>query len=305
MAPYQKGGLFSFFSGGDYDQAKKRLNIKEYKIFLKKKDFQNYDTKFFKALLPLLNKNRTEFSVPPGKIPVPNALKDVIKDKFFIVEEKPQPTSDKDPADLSVSETFTPRTKKPERSDNLANIHGENMLATRKKIFKGKKDRNEHISSIPCIVPKPDIEQFAAVCQELKQHFPESLGGFGGGAGEQLFSSVRLGLYNAPENCVLSRAGLNYPDLTNDPSPRLNAVKEYLKKVYFLRVRFQILDLVVRLDLFGKDIPVVSGNPDETPVNLEEVPDQDGFHRNYAQEQQARAERERQERERQERENPD
>ena len=92
MAPYQKGGFFSFFSGNDYDQAKKRLNIKEYKIFLKKRDFQNYDTKFFKALLPLLNKSRQEFSVPPGKVPVPNALKDVIKDKFFIVEEKPQPT---------------------------------------------------------------------------------------------------------------------------------------------------------------------------------------------------------------------
>lgn len=92
MAPYQKGGFFSLFSGGDYDQAKKRLNIKEYKIFLKKKDFQNYDTKFFKALLPLLNKNRKEFKVPPGKIPVPNALKDVIKDEFFIVEEKPTPT---------------------------------------------------------------------------------------------------------------------------------------------------------------------------------------------------------------------
>jgi len=90
MAPYQKGGFFSLFSGNDYDQAKKRLNIKEYKIFLWKKDFQNYDTKFFKALLPLLNKNRKEFKVPPGKIPVPNALKDVIKDEFFIVEEKPQ-----------------------------------------------------------------------------------------------------------------------------------------------------------------------------------------------------------------------
>jgi len=38
----------------------------------------------------LLNKNRKEFKVPPGKIPVPHALKDVIKDEFFIVEEKPQ-----------------------------------------------------------------------------------------------------------------------------------------------------------------------------------------------------------------------
>jgi hypothetical protein len=52
-------------------------------------------------------------------------------------------------------------------------------------------------------------------------------------------------------------------------------------------------------------VEVVSGNPDETPVNLEEVPDQDGFHRNYAQEQRDREERERQARERRERENPD
>jgi len=89
MAPYQKGGFFSLFSGNDYDQAKKRLNIQEYKVFITKADFENYDTKFFKALLPLLNKQKKEFSVPSGKIPVPKALKDVIKDEFFIVEEKP------------------------------------------------------------------------------------------------------------------------------------------------------------------------------------------------------------------------
>jgi hypothetical protein len=89
MAPYQKGGFFSFFRGNDYDQAKKRLNIKSYRIFLTQKDFQSYDTKFFKALLPLLNKNRPEFSVPSGKIPVPQALKDVIRDDFFLVREKP------------------------------------------------------------------------------------------------------------------------------------------------------------------------------------------------------------------------
>jgi hypothetical protein len=90
MAPYQKGGFFSMFSGGDYDQAKKRLNIKEYKVFLKKQDFQNYDTKFFGALLPLLNKNRKEVNIPSGQVPVPNALKDVIKEKYFTVKEKPQ-----------------------------------------------------------------------------------------------------------------------------------------------------------------------------------------------------------------------
>jgi hypothetical protein len=90
MAPYQKGGFFSVFSGNDYDNAKKRLNIKEFKVFLQARDFQNYDTKFFGALLPLLNEKRTKFSVPTGKIPVPKALKGVIKQEFFEVKEKPQ-----------------------------------------------------------------------------------------------------------------------------------------------------------------------------------------------------------------------
>jgi len=82
----------------------------------------------------------------------------------------------------------------------------------------------------------------------------QRLGGFGGGSFEQLFSSMRLGLYSAVDNCVTSRAGLNYPD-HQDPSPRLQAVKKYLEKVYFLRVRFQVLDAFVRLDFFPKDIP--------------------------------------------------
>ena len=90
MALYQKGGFLSMFSGNDYDNAKERLNIRSYKVFLTKKDFQNYDTKFFGALLPLLNEKRTDFSVPKGKIPVPNALKRVIKQEFFEVKEKPQ-----------------------------------------------------------------------------------------------------------------------------------------------------------------------------------------------------------------------
>ena len=90
MAPYQRGSWFSIFSGNDYDQAKKRLNIQEYKVLIKKSDLTSYDTKFFKALLPLLNKNKLEKLVPPNKMPVPRALKDVIKDEFFIVEETPQ-----------------------------------------------------------------------------------------------------------------------------------------------------------------------------------------------------------------------
>jgi hypothetical protein len=89
MAPYQKGGFFSVFSGNDYDNAKKRLNIKEFKVFLYKKDFQNYDTKFFGALLPILNEKRTKFEVPKGQIPVPNVLKGIIKQEFFTIKEKP------------------------------------------------------------------------------------------------------------------------------------------------------------------------------------------------------------------------
>ncbi|CAI2201651.1 11635_t:CDS:1, partial [Funneliformis geosporum] len=138
-------------------------------------------------------------------------------------------------------------------------------------------------------IVEQEIDTFEELCEELKPHFPgrnastgrdamiyksfntytelfieavhlfadqyERLRGFGGGSFEQLFSSVRLGLYSAVENCVLSRAGLNYPDLTNDPSPRLNAVKEYLKKVYTLRVRFQVFDVFIRLDWLPKDIP--------------------------------------------------
>jgi hypothetical protein len=94
MAPYQSAGFFSriFGGGGDYEAAKKRLNIRSYKVFLQKRDFHNYDTKFFGALLPLLNKNRKKVVVPAGKIPVPNVLKDVIKEEYFIVQEKKQPT---------------------------------------------------------------------------------------------------------------------------------------------------------------------------------------------------------------------
>ena len=90
MAPYQKGGFFSVFSGNDYDQAKKRLNIRNYKIFLQKRDFENYDTKFFGALLPILNERREKKIIPMGQIPVPNTLKDVIKQEFFTVQEKPK-----------------------------------------------------------------------------------------------------------------------------------------------------------------------------------------------------------------------
>ncbi|CAG8442382.1 3955_t:CDS:2 [Ambispora leptoticha] len=79
--------------GNDYDQAKKRLNIRNYKLFLQKRDFENYDTKFFGALLPILNEKRTKKIIPPGQVPVPNTLKDVIKQEFFTVQEKPKQNS--------------------------------------------------------------------------------------------------------------------------------------------------------------------------------------------------------------------
>jgi hypothetical protein len=139
MAPYQKGGFFSriFGGGNDYEQAKKRLNIKSYKIFLKKRDFQNYDTKFFGALLPLLNEKRKEVQVPPGKVPVPNALKDVIKQEYFTVTEKPRPTFWQ-----KVKGMFT-KKKKSNPSRNVRN-----------KLFQSVSDTNAKepiMKNAPCL----------------------------------------------------------------------------------------------------------------------------------------------------------
>jgi len=52
-------------------------------------------------------------------------------------------------------------------------------------------------------------------------------------------------------------------------------------------------------------VGVVSGDPDDTPIDLEDIPTQDGFHRDYAKEQREREEKQRQEEERRQRENPD
>ncbi|KLL04458.1 MAG: plectrovirus SVGII3 orf 2 transmembrane protein [Mycoplasmataceae bacterium RV_VA103A] len=132
MAPYQRSGFFSLFGGNDYDQAKKRLNIKEYKVFLKTKDFQNYDTKFFGALLPLLNDKRKEANVPKGQIPVPNALKGIIKQEYFTVKEKPRPTLWQ-----RIKEMFTPAKKEPStekaRPNGRANTNGSRETASLKK----------------------------------------------------------------------------------------------------------------------------------------------------------------------------
>ncbi|KLL04701.1 MAG: plectrovirus SVGII3 orf 2 transmembrane protein [Mycoplasmataceae bacterium RV_VA103A] len=136
MAPYQRGGFFSLFAGNDYDQAKKRLNIKEYKVFLKKRDFQNYDTKFFGALLPLLNDKRKEANVPKGQIPVPNALKGIIKQEYFTVKEKPRPTLWQ-----RIKEMFTRKPSKSKkepltekaRPNGRANTNGSRETASLKK----------------------------------------------------------------------------------------------------------------------------------------------------------------------------
>jgi len=85
MQPYQKrSGFLWLWSDNDYNEAKKRLNVKNYRLFLNKQDFTSYDTTFFSALLPLLNKDRPKITVPTGKIPVPKTLKDVIKQDYFI-----------------------------------------------------------------------------------------------------------------------------------------------------------------------------------------------------------------------------
>jgi hypothetical protein len=88
MAPFRKGGMFQMFSGSDYSEAKKRLNIRNYRLILNWRDFNFYDTKFFGALLPILNQKRPEFQLEKGQIPVPKTLNDVIKQEFFTVSEK-------------------------------------------------------------------------------------------------------------------------------------------------------------------------------------------------------------------------
>ena len=88
MEPYQKkSGFFSLWSDSDYTEAKKRLNIKNFRLFLSWKDFKSYDTKFFKALLPLLNAKRPKIEVPAGKIPVPKTLRDIISQEYFAISE--------------------------------------------------------------------------------------------------------------------------------------------------------------------------------------------------------------------------
>src|SRR5437868_627830 len=87
MAPYQKGGMFQVLTGSDYTEAKKRLNIRNYRLFLSSPDFNNYDTKFFRALLPIINTKRREFTIEKKKVPVPKTLKDVITQPFFTIAE--------------------------------------------------------------------------------------------------------------------------------------------------------------------------------------------------------------------------
>jgi hypothetical protein len=41
---------------------------------------------------------------------------------------------------------------------------------------------------------------------------------------------------------VLGRYGLNYPDLTNNPSPRLDKVKIYLSHIYRCRLLVEIFN---------------------------------------------------------------
>jgi hypothetical protein len=96
MEPYQKkSGFFSLWSDSDYTEAKKRLNIRNFRLFLHSKDFKSYETKFFKDLLPLLNAKRPQVEVPAGKIPVPKTLRDIIRDEYFAISEaqksQPQP----------------------------------------------------------------------------------------------------------------------------------------------------------------------------------------------------------------------
>jgi len=77
--------------------------------------------------------------------------------------------------------------------------------------------------------------------------------GFATSAYEQWFASLRLGLYSAPDLVLSGVGNLNLPELNprttgsgEQHSPRLEALKKYLKVIYKLRIRCQLLDLLVR-----------------------------------------------------------
>ncbi|MCE8163232.1 MAG: cell envelope integrity protein TolA [Candidatus Moeniiplasma glomeromycotorum] len=98
-------------------------------------------------------------------------------------------------------------------------------------------------------------------------HFEKSeYFGFSTSAYEQWFSSLKLGLYSAPERVLSGVGNLNYPDLnpairsgaisgSEEYSPRLEALKAYLEVIYELRVKSQLLDLLIR------NVPKTGSNP--------------------------------------------
>jgi hypothetical protein len=77
--------------------------------------------------------------------------------------------------------------------------------------------------------------------------------GFSSSAYQQWFASLRLGLYSGPERVLNGAGSLNYPDLrtrtddfNSEISDRLQALKSYLEVIYQLRVKVQLLDLLIR-----------------------------------------------------------
>ena len=129
MEPYQKkSGFFSLWSDSDYTEAKKRLNIRNFRLFLKSKDFKSYDTKFFKALLPILNRNRPKVEVPAGKIPVPKTLRDIIKEEYF---------------EVSTSEKTQPRKKRKLRKFLLLKSRLGKKITSGWKFLSGKLQRRK------------------------------------------------------------------------------------------------------------------------------------------------------------------
>jgi hypothetical protein len=75
----------------------------------------------------------------------------------------------------------------------------------------------------------------------FRTHLENSQNFFSADIFKQWLAAVRVGLYTAPDYYVLGRSGLNYPD-NADPSPRLEAVKNYYRLVCMSRIWVEIFE---------------------------------------------------------------
>jgi hypothetical protein len=82
--------------------------------------------------------------------------------------------------------------------------------------------------------------------------------GFSNIAYQQWFSSLRLGIYANPERMLNGAGGLNYPELRDPKNLRLNALYDYLRIIYQLQVKTQLLDLLIRNKEHAGNSPNIS-----------------------------------------------